>query len=1655
MAGRLAGAATLIVILGAILGPAALTTHPAPTFSNPSQVAARPSASSLPAATTGPTESPEPWDALVVPPFQATAAFAPSQGNRNGVARDSAFTIRSLTPTPALELARGLHIEPQIKFTVMAGPSPDVAIVQPTAALEPSVRYRVRLDAPDGALAGSWTFTAQAPLHIVSTVPGDLATMVPTNTGIEVEFDQDGTRGVPAHFSILPPVPGRFEQHERVWAFVPDKPLEPAKIYTVTVSPGVTIEGSKERLEAGTTFKFETGVANPVLARFEFDRAMFETRPGERPVLALGQEFDNEDGGAPTPTQLSVKVHRLPSFAAAVDAATALTGRDSWAAYASTATVDTTDLALAARVDGTILHNEAGLFLQLPFQPDAGSYILTIVQPGPPAQMLLQVTNMSAYALSGEQDSVVWVNDLGSDTPLARAAVSIARGAALGVTDAAGLLRISTPAAITGATAAAGAERAHLLVIQAADGRRLVVPLGLRMAWYAGGYESGDYGYASGDGASFWRLLQTDRGAYRQTDTINVYGMVRARADRSVPGDVEVRLRPAEAPPELSIERVRVQPTSRGVFVASIHIDQLPKGSYILDLYAGSTQVSSTWIEVQEIRKPAYRIDVETDRRLYVLGQKVAISATAAFYDGTPVPGMDLRFGGFEQSATATSGPLGESTATLRAAASDLTEGWSGDAIEVAPVHPEEGQISGSANVTLLPARVWLTGDGELSDGKVVIRGTLTWADLAGMEATLDAGGDLDWEHDGPGRPIGSGKVQAAVTHLVPIKTQVGTEYDFIEKRVVPVYEYDTRKDYLGAWTLSSGSTGGFRLSIPAPVSTDDYEVVLSASDPEGRPFQRTLYVSPALNPQGLAGPFLEVQGGGCGYRPSLPAHLDAPVTLTMRDGTGATASGGRFLFLVGARGSMTTTIQDAATFSRTLHDADLPGFTVRAVWLSPQGYFSSEVDANVDPDDKRITITLTPDKARYRPGGHVTVSIITKGPDGSPVAADVVVHGLDEKLYSLGFASDTDPAPSLMQPTGSGFLQSYTTHALPAFNPGGCGSAGGGARDDFRDAVTFQRVATGADGRGSVAFDLSDDLTSWHLTATAVDGKLDSGFASVQLPVGLPFFVDAMLAPEYLAGETPVLRSRAFGTVLSATDEVRFTVSAPTLGLAATTVRGKAFDDVRVPLPALVAGDHRVRIDAEATVNGRTYRDAIIRTIHVVGSRLSGLVSSYDMLEPGFVPHGGPGLTTYVITDAGRGRLIDLLERLASEQSGRFDKLAAADLARHMLVDEFGFSPTAFPPVAFDVTSYQPGGITLLPYSSADLFLTARAALVVPGLIDPAALRGALADWGSAEDADVTRERQIAALAGRAGLGDDVLASLRGFAATDLTVRERLWLALGLAASGDDDAARDIERSLLTSAGQRLGPWVRLSTGATLRDTLDASGLLLLLAGRLGDPLAHDVSSYLAAVPSGEVIFPLEQVGYAEGFLARLPRDPGRFAWTVAGERHEVELQPGGASTLVVTSKQLASLTIERLAGELAVVTSWTSPDFALPTSSSIQIQRTVTPDNDAPDDRFVHVKIHVSFGPQAAPGCYRLADLAPSGLAPVGATGGAFDEEVATPRNWPYRIDGQEVAWCASPGDTSHDYTYAARVVSPGTYRWEPAILQFELDPRIGAST
>jgi len=48
---------------------------------------------------------------------------------------------------------------------------------------------------------------------------------------------------------------------------------------------------------------------------------------------------------------------------------------------------------------------------------------------------------------------------------------------------------------------------------------------------------------------------------------------------------------------------------------------------------------------------------------------------------------------------------------------------------------------------------------------------------------------DGDWDGDPGGRGISGRRVSVVVTELVPVRTKVGTRYDFIEKVVVPIYD--------------------------------------------------------------------------------------------------------------------------------------------------------------------------------------------------------------------------------------------------------------------------------------------------------------------------------------------------------------------------------------------------------------------------------------------------------------------------------------------------------------------------------------------------------------------------------------------------------------------------------------------------------------------------------------------------------------------------------------------------------------------------------------------------------------------------------------------------------------------------------------------------
>ncbi len=607
----------------------------------------------------------------------------------------------------------------------------------------------------------------------------------------------------------------------------------------------------------------------------------------------------------------------------------------------------------------------------------------------------------------------------------------------------------------------------------------------------------------------------------------------------------------------------------------------------------------------------------------------------------------------------------------------------------------------------------------------------------------------------------------------------------------------------------------------------------------------------------------------------------------------------------------------------------------------------------------------------------------------------------------------------------------------------------------DFRDWLLFQRVTTGADGRATVTVDLSDDLTSWRVSASAVDTAYRAGGTTMSLPVGLPFFVEAALAQEYLVGDQPVLRLRGYGSALGASDTVTYSVSSSTLGLNGASASAKAFTAASVALPALKAGDHRIRIVASAGSGANRHEDVLIRSIHVVDTRSVQARTASGPLVAGFRLQGGAdGQTTVVLSDAGRGRALPVLMGVLGAESGRADELLASSLAQRVLHETFGVPDSDLPTNQVDIGTFRSGngGLALLPYGSSDLELSAFAALADDPQVEPDTLRD-LFQQVRVED-DQTRERRIVALAGLAALGDPVLADVRTAAkASKLTTIERSWLAVAAFAAGDEALAGSLEREVLAKAGQRLGPWVRVKDGGA-ETTATTTAVLAIAAAGIGDPVAADLDAFLEANPPRDTLLDLQRAIAARSWAERTPGQAAVASLRVDGTTRRVEVSAAEPTWITLTPAQLASASITPVSGSILVTTRWEAPlDAAsLHRDGVTTFSRTVQPTGTVPIDGLVMVDFTVELASGLDLGCWRVTDLVPSGLAPVwGGSNwyrGQGDEEesdrIMTVSPW--SIQGQRVDFCVArdPQQPVQHLRYAARVVTPGTYRWEPAVIQ-----------
>ena len=602
--------------------------------------------------------------------------------------------------------------------------------------------------------------------------------------------------------------------------------------------------------------------------------------------------------------------------------------------------------------------------------------------------------------------------------------------------------------------------------------------------------------------------------------------------------------------------------------------------------------------------------------------------------------------------------------------------------------------------------------------------------------------------------------------------------------------------------------------------------------------------------------------------------------------------------------------------------------------------------------------------------------------------------------------------------------------------------------RELFTDRAFFGLVKTDESGRGRISFKLPDNLTSWRITSQAISQSLGAGQTTKFLPVHLPFFVDLVLNTEYLEGDRPTVKIRAFGEQLAENQTVEFTIKAPSLGLSkdGEKLSSSGFTAINFPLSALVRGEHTITVSARAG----DLADTISRTFNVYKSRLTKTEANYYTLSENEntaeIIGADEGPTTLVFSDGNRGRYYQTLAYLSGTYGDRVDQKIARVKAQEFRRVYFKEDLTSenFPSSNYQTPS---GGISLFPYSDEDLALSAGIAALTPDLFD----RPALIQYFSTvlNDRGEGTERTAIALYGLSTLGEPVLNAIERLAERkDLTPKEELYLGLARAAAGDKEGGRLVLKNILSKYGENYAPYRRIKVGVDQDDIIEDTALTAELAAVLNDSAAEPLFLYIINNDPKETRVYLEQLNYLQLKLPQAEGKPVSFTYNLNGKEVKNTLANDQILKLQLSGPELKNIKFSAVHGQVGLTGIYTVPLIAaaVKKDSNIALLREYSVDNQ-PKNEFresdlVKVTLKYRFGPQSLDGCYQVSDLLPSGLKIVNQT---YSRGLQNENVWyPYAVTNQKVDFCVYRGDEDKPITYYARVVSGGDYLGESAVIQ-----------
>jgi len=981
--------------------------------------------------------------------FEMTA----SQEDASGIEASTAFILKASENVSVGAIKESLKVQPEVDFDVKETEEGHYEVL-PKEALEPNQIYHFSiLSYVEGKPQEfSWAYQVKDTFKITGTLPGDKTGALLDN-GIDITFSHENYdfEQLKSYFEISPALEGHFEKHYKTASFIPKDGLKPGMIYTVTIKKGLKLLDSDQALLEDYSFQFFTAQAYESPEGTQFREAYYEM--GEHKPIGLttySYGAEAEEGNS-----LKVKIYQFPDVEAYLEVLKKHSEIPNWATSFSykAPPLDPSTLKLVTEVDAIQDEIEWNEYIYLPTaELEKGYYLFEIQNPQSKSQALVQITNLSSYLDTTQTDTLLWVNDVATSQPVDGATIEIVGREGLGKSGADGLAVFRTPESLRNQV------KPEILKITS-DDQTLIHRI------------DPDYYGQGGSGdtkSNYWYSFTMDRPIYKQTDEINFWGFLKPKNERASLDDLSIKLL---SNADSVIEEKSIKLGADGTYSGSFKFSQLPVDFYNIKLYQGENLISQEYLTLQNYVKPAYQITVDTDKKAVFAGETMHFEIKSTFFDGTPVPNLDLTYssltsGGVVKTDSEGKAELNLVAKPLRTCSKDYEcSNVDNFALNVSPKMSEETDIEGVNYVMIFNSKLALKTIPSSKENQAHLEIKSHFVDLKKMEE-----GNI-----GALAPLR--KVKGELTEITWEKEEKGQYYDFINKKVVKTYDYKQIRKPAGSFELTTDEKGVGQHDFEMNPESY-YEVLLSSLDDEGKKTYETVYVysgmffgsshyniqllNTAESEYKISGQTAlydegdEVEAGFSNGSAVLPDH-----------------SKGKFLFLQFSNGLQEHALKDTPQYKFEFNKEDLPSVFVSGVWFTGQNYVVAYgSNAAYKKELKRLTIDVQTDKPSYKPGDQVELKVEVKDKNDEPVQAEVNLNLVDEAYYNIIYDALSDPLDDLYAFNDAGEIYSYDSHDNPlalnqAFEGGGCFVSGtqilmaDGSRKNIEDVRAGDLILT------------------------------------------------------------------------------------------------------------------------------------------------------------------------------------------------------------------------------------------------------------------------------------------------------------------------------------------------------------------------------------------------------------------------------------------------------------------------------------------------------------------------------------------------------------------------------------------------------------------